>query len=119
MMSLQPLTGLDYRVALAVGRDNGSLNNAAKQDWALRMGPNLNAYLQAYSPQGWWYNEFLARIASVYVDQGDAAGEKYLADAQVKFPDPDGPLTLAIRKMHFAPNPNPGTWAQVRSALGV
>ena len=118
-MSLQPLTGNDLRIALTVGRDNGALNSAIKQDWAIRMGANLNGYLQAYSPAGWWYSEFLARVSGEFVNGSDAQGQAFLTKAESLCPDPDGPLHYAIKKMHFAPNPNPGTWAQVRSALGV
>ena len=128
-MSLQPLTGADLRMALTIGRQNGSLNTPAKQAWGAKLEPNTNGYINMYSPAGSGYNEFLARVSEIFVGPcadanpcptGDTAGEDFFATNTVKFPDPNGPTNFAVKKWHMTANDKiPASWPEVRSALGV
>lgn len=128
-MNLGPLTGADLRMALTIGRQNGSLNTPAEQDWAARMQPKTDSYLKDYGVQGPYYSEFLARVSEIFVNPctdvnpcptGDAAGQDFLTTNSAKFPDPNGPTNFAVKKWHLTANDKiPASWPEVRSDLGV
>jgi hypothetical protein len=110
----------DLRMALHIGRQNGSLDTPEEQDWAARMQPNTNQYLKDYGVQGPYYSEFYARVSDIYVVEGDDAGDQFFDDNEEKFPDPGGPENFAHKKWHLAvPNEKiPDRWPTARADIG-
>ena len=106
-------------MALHIGRQNGSLNTPAEQDWAKRMEPNTAQMIRDYSPQGPYYSEYYARISDTYVLEGDDAGAQWFVDTEEKFPDPKGPENHASKKWHLTvPNEKiPDSWPEAKSDI--